>query len=53
MKETIEVGIEEEPYRFKYTRYMMKLIEELDMKVSDISGSIYERVIDEMTRYLI
>lgn len=53
MKDTIEVGLEEQPYKFKYTRYMMNLIDDLDIRVEQIDGSIYERVIDEMTRYLI
>lgn len=52
LRNTIEVGIEEEPYRFKYTRYTMNMINELGIDIRDISEVMYDRIINEITRYM-
>lgn len=52
MKDCVKVGMEEEPNKFKYTRYVIMILNIFDMKLSKMDEVMFEKVLNELISYL-
>ena len=52
LKNVIEVGIDEEPDNFRYTKYIIEMIDKLDLRIKNISEVTYQKIISEFVKFL-
>ena len=52
IRRVIESGLEEEPNKFKYTKYMINMMMELDINLKTLDEVIFNRILTEFISYL-
>lgn len=52
LRDCVEVGIKEEPNRFRYLRYITHILDELELDATKIEEVFFEKIVKEFISYL-
>ena len=52
LREEMEKGIEEYPKRFSYTKYILAMVEELELNPKEIAQGAYEVIVKEFISFI-
>lgn len=52
LKESVKVGFEEQPNRFKFTRYVINMMDIFNLTINDLSNTSFDKILYEFTDYI-